>query len=87
MALVSQRFESIQYDGTNSAAILAFVTGYHVVSESGGVLYALHESGNADFELNTGDYLVRFRAPDGGGWLIGWHGSASAYAQVWIEGA
>jgi hypothetical protein len=68
--LVTYRQRSLQYDGTNSAAMLAFVEDgqpygwgsntWSIGSESAGVLVIASSNPDVwrDYTLNTGDHLV-----------------------------
>jgi hypothetical protein len=48
---------SIQYDGANSAAVLALLSGYSITSETGGVLRLLPPSG-PDVYVSQTEYLI-----------------------------
>ncbi len=48
---------SIQYDGTNSAAIVALLSGYSITSEADGVLRLLPPSG-PDVYISETEYVV-----------------------------
>ncbi|HEY9409022.1 MAG TPA: hypothetical protein VIP77_05520 [Jiangellaceae bacterium] len=85
MPIVTTRIESIHYDGTNKAAILAWCVDVTLVSDVDGVL-TLHrdEPGDGgidfDFVLSPGDWLIRnlYRQ------YVGRHTEAE-YAQIWVE--
>lgn len=84
MATVNQRVESIQYDGTNSAAVLAFLSDVTFHSESGGVLEFEENLAGATVQLPVGGWVLRsFRS--GGIRVMTWHGTDTDYHILWIE--
>lgn len=78
MAFVTELRESAQYDGTNGAALAAWLDGsYSVVSDTGTRL-VLQDGEGARKAIALGGWLVR----DGNRTLL-WHGAPEAYAAQW----
>lgn len=58
MAFVANRTESIQYDGTNGAAVAAWIHDSSLTSDNGTTLVvAVYDQGNIFFAV--GDWLLR----------------------------
>jgi hypothetical protein len=80
MATVTHRYESAQYDGTNSAAILAFLEGasYTVVEASAERLVLTDSEGTRKVVPASG-WVIRT------GWSheLAWQGSDAAYLAQW----
>jgi len=79
MAIVTPRNESTQYDGTNRAAILAFLDGatYTVVDESATRLLLADGEGTKK-TIPVNGWVVRSAWHD-----LVWQGSDAAYLQQW----
>lgn len=85
MPLITPRIESLKYDGTNLAAVLAWCVDVTLVSNVDGVL-TLHrdEPGDGgidfDFVLNPGEWLIRNLYEQYQGRF-----TDAEYAQSWVE--
>lgn len=80
MPTVTQRYESAQYDGTNSAAILAFLDGAsYTVVEATQVRLVLTDSEGTRKVIPASGWVVR------SGWSheLAWQGSDVAYQAQW----
>ena len=78
MPLVTEFYESNQYDGTNGQALADWLDGsYDVLGDPGGTL-VLRDSEGTRKRIKVNGWLIR----DGGRTLI-WHGTAAAYAARW----
>lgn len=80
MATVTHRYESAQYDGTNSAAILAFLDGAsYTVVEASAERLVLTDSEGTRKTVPAGGWVVRY------GWAheLAWQGSDAAYQAQW----
>lgn len=80
MAIVTQRFESIQYDGANRAAILTFLDGatYTVLEETATRLVLVDSEGTHKV-IPVDGWVIR------PGWAheLAWQGSNAAYQAQW----
>lgn len=85
MALVRRRDESIQYDGTNAAAVLAFFSDTTFNHETGGTLSFEENVSETSVEVGTNGWLVRSVRPDGR-YAMSWMGTNEQYLSMWIEG-
>lgn len=80
MPTVTHRYESAQYDGTNSAAILAFLDGAsYTVVEASTQRLVLTDSEGSRKVIPAGGWVVRF------GWSheLAWQGSDATYQAQW----
>jgi len=80
MPTVTQRYESAQYDGTNAAAVLAFLDGAsYTVVESSATRLVLTDSEGSRKVVPAGGWVIR------SGWSheLTWQGSDAAYQAQW----
>lgn len=80
MATVTHRYESAQYDGTNSAAILAFLDGAsYTLVEANEARLVLTDSEGSRKTIPTDGWVIRL------GWSheLVWQGTNTAYLAQW----
>jgi hypothetical protein len=85
MAFVSKIIESIQYDGTNSQAVVAFIDDSFKNWEVDGVLF--FEAGGLEGSsiiLNVGDHITR-TVRNNGKWVMEGLYTHEIYVRTWIE--
>jgi hypothetical protein len=79
MPYVTERRESAQYDGTNGAALAAWLDGSYTVVSDNGTTLVLRDGEGSRKTIQVNGWLVR----DGNLTLI-WHGTAEAYEARWV---
>lgn len=85
MAIVNQKIESIQWDGTNAAEVVAFIDDSIFNWEVDGLLsFEAGGTEGASLQVNIGEYVIRTVRKDGKHALADvW--PEAVYAQSWIE--
>lgn len=79
MATVTQKYESTQYDGTNSTVILGFLDGAaYTVVEASSVRLVLTDGEGTRKTIPAGGWVVR-----GASHELVWQGSDTAYLAQW----
>lgn len=78
--VVTRRYESMQYDGTNGTLVAEWLDGAYTISSDTGVQLMLLSSEGSRKVIPAGGWLVRDASHE-----LVWYGTAASYAVQWTE--